>query len=215
MTLLARRTWAAIRYAPSMTPRLLLLVDVQRGLAEATDRRRNHPRAEAVAGTLLRAWREAGWPVIHVRHASLEPDSPLRSDRPGYAFARGVEPTDDEPVIVKHVNSAFIGTDLERRLRDGGHAALTVVGLTTDHCVSTTVRMAGNLGFDVALVDDATATFDRLAPDGRTIDADAMHAAHLASLDGEFCRVVTSDEILRRMRASGSIRLDSISEDAT
>lgn len=182
-----------------MNPRVLLLVDLQQGLAADVGRRRNHPTAEAVAGQLLRAWREAGWPVIHVRHASLEPDSPLRSDRPGYAFAPEVRPQGDEPVIVKHVNSAFIGTDLERRLRDGGHAALTIAGLTTDHCVSTTVRMAGNMGFHVELVDDATATFERTAPDGRIIEADAMHAAHLASLDGEFCRVVTSDDVLVRM----------------
>lgn len=163
---------------------------------------RNHPDAEAVIARLLDAWRDAGWPVIHVRHASLEPTSPLRPEQPGYAFAPEAEPRDGEPVFIKHVNSAFIGTDLERDLRAGGLGALTIVGFTTDHCVSTTVRMAGNLGFDVELVDDATATFNRTAPNGDTIEASAMHAAHLASLDGEFCRVVSSADVLERVRGS-------------
>lgn len=183
-----------------MIPRVLLLIDVQQGLAAPADGSRNHPGAEAVVGELLSAWRAAGWPVIHIRHASREADSPLRPERPGYAFAPEAEPRGDEPVVVKHVNSAFIGTDLQQRLEDGGYAALTIAGLTTDHCVSTTVRMAGNLGFDVELVDDATATFERTAPDGRRIGADAMHAAHLASLDGEFCRVVSGRAVLDRLR---------------
>lgn len=179
---------------------MLLLVDVQRGLRSDDALARNQPDAEQVIGRLLDAWREVGWPIIHVRHASLEPDSPLRADRPGYAFAPQAEPRDGEPIVVKHVNSAFIGTSLEGDLRDRELGALTVVGLTTDHCVSTTVRMAGNLGFDVELVEDATATFDRIAPNGDTIEAGEMHAAHLASLDGEFCRVVSSQDVLDRIR---------------
>lgn len=184
-----------------MTPRVLLLIDVQGAFDDARHGSRSTPDAERTIARLLAAWRRAGWPVVHVHHASTEPDSPLRPERPGYRVKPEAAPAPSEPVIVKHVNSAFIGTDLEARLRAAGHEALTVVGFTTDHCVSTTVRMAGNLGFDVELVADASVAFDRPAPDGSVVDATTVQRAHLASLDGEFCRVVSSDEVLPAVEA--------------
>ena len=180
---------------PSPGP-ALLLVDVQLGLDDPRWGARNNPEAEQRVADLLAAWREAGRPVIHVQHLSLEPRSPLRQDRPGHVFKPEALPMAGEPVFRKHVNSAFIGTDLEAHLRAHGIEQLVVAGISTDHCVSATVRMAGNLGFAVTVVEDACATFERQGPDGSRYGADLMHRVTLASLHGEFATVRGPREVL-------------------
>jgi len=179
----------------------LLVIDVQQGLDEPRYGARNNPEAEKRIAELLAAWRAGGRPVIHVQHMSLEPQSPLREGLPGNAFKAEALPLAGEPVFQKHVNSAFIGTELEAHLRANGIEDLVVVGLTTDHCVSTTVRMAGNLGFNVTLVEDATATFERRGPDGTSYSAELMHDAAMASLHGEFATVRSAREVLAAMGA--------------
>lgn len=143
----------------------LIVIDVQRGFNEPSWDQRNNPSAEENISCLLDRWRREGLPVFHVRHLSLEEGSPLAPGQPGCEIKEIVRPSENEPVIEKNVNSAFIGTDLETRLREQGIDTVVITGLTTDHCVSTTTRMAGNLGFDTYVVADATATFDRTGPD--------------------------------------------------
>ena len=174
----------------------LLLIDVQQGLDHPRWGARNNPDAERRIADLLAAWRAAGRPIIHVQHLSLEPHSPLRENEPGHVFKVEAQPMTGEPVFRKHVNSAFIGTDLEGHLHANGVESLVVVGLTTDHCVSTTVRMAANLGFTATVVEDATATFERFGPDGAHYTADVMHRVALASLHGEFATVRSAHELL-------------------
>lgn len=178
------------------------MIDVQRGFDTiAAAHPRNNPGAEQQIARLLAAFRAAGAPVIHVRHASLEPGSVFGPDQPGYAVQDCAREEPGEAVIVKHVNSAFIGTDLEMRLRSGAIGTVIVVGATTNHCVETTTRMAGNLGFDTRLVRDATWTFDRIGPDGDLHRADDIHRMSLANLAGEFATIVTTDAVVETLGA--------------
>lgn len=175
---------------------VLLIIDVQMGFDDSRWGLRNNPDAEANIARLLAAWRATDRPVIHIQHLSTNPASPLHPDQAGCAIKDIVRPWAGEPVITKHVNSAFIGTDLEQRLRAHGYRTLVVVGLTTDHCVSTTTRMAGNLGFQPYVVGDATATFGKRDHIGRVFSADVVHAINLASLHDEFAQVVDTATVL-------------------
>lgn len=178
------------------TEKALLLIDVQKGFDEAYWGTRNNPALTENIGRLLTAWREHGLPVIHVKHMSTEPASPLRPNYKGNEFMDIAVPKAGEPVFEKTVNSAFIGTDLEKHLRSKQIHTLVLAGISTDHCVSTSTRMAGNLGFEVFLVADACATFNRTAHDGTELTADAVHIAALASLHNEFATVLNSNEML-------------------
>lgn len=176
----------------------LLIIDVQKGLDAPELGKRNNPDAESNMALLLAKWRKRSAPVIHVKHNSTEPNSTLRPELPGNEIKDAVKPLPDERLFEKNVNSAFIGTGLENYLNDIGIHDLVVVGLTTDHCVSTSVRMASNLGFNVCLVEDATATFERQSYDGALYSAEQMHEINLASLNGEFCSVLKTSEVLAR-----------------
>lgn len=179
---------------------VLLVVDVQQGFDRYNDSlHRNNPELERNIARLLEAWRASGRPVIYVQHLSRQPQSPLRPDQPGVEIKRDVQPRPGEPVVQKSVNSAFIGTTLEADLRAAGRRTLVVTGMQTNLCVSTTARMAGNLGFDTYVVADATATFDNTGPDGRVFPAQLLHDVALADLHGEFATVVDTAGVLERL----------------
>jgi nicotinamidase-related amidase len=179
----------------------LIVIDVQRAFDEweAGGRRRNNPHAVARIADLLAAFRGRGAPIFHIRHEGTRPNSSFRPDSSGYAVKDEARERDGKPVIVKRVNGAFIGTDLEARLREAGITTLVICGATTNHCVETTTRMAGNLGFDARLVRDATWTFDRVGPDGDAHAAEEIHAMTLANLNGEFARIVTAAEAIAEL----------------
>jgi nicotinamidase-related amidase len=179
----------------------LVLIDIQQGFDNPVWGPRNNPAAEQVAAELLGAWRRAGWPVIHVQHDSTEPGSPLAPGQPGHRHKPEVMPVAGEPVVHKTVNSGFIGTELEQLLRSAEAPGVVLAGITTDHCVSTTVRMAGNLGFDTWLVADACAAFERAGADGTRYPAQLVHEVALASLHDEFATVVDSAAVLATLRA--------------
>jgi nicotinamidase-related amidase len=177
----------------------LLVIDVQRAIDHPSWGERNNPRAEANIAALLAAWRSAGRPIYHVRHDSTEPHSHYRPGQAGHEFKADAMPLAGEVVIAKRTNSAFIGTDLEARLRAAGQTVLVVAGVITNNSVEATVRMAGNLGFETFVVEDACFTFGRKDWAGTWRTAAEVHAMSLANLEGEYARVVRTAEVLETL----------------
>lgn len=179
----------------------LIVVDVQRAFDEweAAGQLRNNPDAVARIAELLAAFRTARAPIFHIRHEGTHPDSYFRPGSTGFVVKDEAREIDGEPVIVKRVNSSFIGTDLESRLRAADIQTVAICGATTNHCIETTTRMAGNLGFDAWLLRDATWTFDRVGPDGDIHSADEIHAMTLANLHGEFAQIVRTADVIEAL----------------
>jgi nicotinamidase-related amidase len=163
---------------------------------------RNNPDFELNAIALLALFKSPpantlGYTVIHIRHNSKNPASPLHpiKNPKGNATASFVKPNNDELVIVKDTSSSFVKTDLERHLRVQGVERLIISGIMTNHCVNSTTRSACDLGFEVLLVGDACATFDRRGPDGVLRKAEEVHQYTLGDLHGEFCTVIKSTDV--------------------
>jgi nicotinamidase-related amidase len=180
----------------------LVVVDVQQGVGRAAHGERSNPEFEQNLAAALEAWRAAGAPVIHVRDESPDPESAFRRGKPGFEFKPEARPLPGEVEIVKSANSAFVGTDLEQRLRAAGTRTVAIAGLTTDHCCSSTARSAADLGFEAWLIADATATYGRAAPDGGVIPADDVQRVSLASLHGEVAEVMPLAEAVARLRSA-------------
>ena len=179
----------------------LLLIDVQKGVHVVTHwggptGRMNNPDCQARLVDLLNAFRAAGRQVAFTRHNSIEPDSPLKLSLPTGEQLDGLEIAASDIVVQKDVNSGFIGTPLEVDLRRAGIQRLVVAGYFTNFCVETTVRMAGNMGFDTYLVHDACSTMNSIGIDGTDYDPDLVHNMAIASLHGEFCTAISTEDAL-------------------
>jgi nicotinamidase-related amidase len=175
---------------------VLLPVDMQQGFDLPGSPHRWNADLDRNGLALLAVWRRMGLPIIHVRHDSVRPDSRFFPGGSGNAFRPGFEPLDGEQLMSKTVNSAFIGTDLDLRLRRLSADAVVVFGLTTDMCVSTTVRTGANMGWPIILVGDACDCGELADPSGSgMIRAEDVHRVHVATLAAEFARVVTTAEM--------------------
>ena len=180
----------------------LLLVDVQEGVNDVKyyggpSGKRNNDSAEENMRCLLTEWRRLGKQVAFTRHNSRELNSPLKLSLETGKQIEGLDIHESDIVVDKDVNSGFIGTSLEVELRRSGIDRLVVMGFYTNYCIETTVRMAGNLGFDTYLVHDACAAINTLGHDGTYYDADLVHNMSIASLHGEFCTAISKEVAMK------------------
>lgn len=176
----------------------LLVIDVQRAFDDAEHwGRRNNPDCESNVAALAAEWQARALPLVLVRHDSVEAGSPLQPGSPGNAFKPELDGLEPDLLVSKQTNSAFYGKpDLRGWLDDRGLRTLVLCGISTNHCVETTARMGANLGYDIRFVLDATHTFDRTGPDGRTLTADELARATATSLHGEFAQITATEDVI-------------------
>src|SRR5512140_3124113 len=173
----------------------LLLVDIQNdyfpgGKMELA----GSVEASRKAAAALQAFREHGWPIVHVRHESPRPTATFFL--PGTAGAEiheSVRPIPGETVVTKHFPNAFRETGLGPLLEAAGATRLVIAGMMTHMCVDATTRAAFDLGYDCVVLKDACAT-RWLSFDGREVAAEDVQAAFLAALASVYARVLPASE---------------------
>jgi nicotinamidase-related amidase len=175
----------------------LVVVDAQEGFDDPSWGPRNNPACDDNIAALAHEWARLGRPLVHVRHDSDTPGSPLHPAHPGNRLKAYLS---DEPdlLVTKQVNSAFHGhPDLHAWLQGESVTGIVICGITTNHCCETTARVGGNLGYRVLFALDATHTFDRAGPDGAVLTADQLAVATATNLHDEFATVTSTAELLR------------------
>jgi nicotinamidase-related amidase len=182
-------------------PTALIITDMQKGMRSDTLPPRNNPDAEDYIARLHAAWREAGQPVVSVRHVSRSPASVFAPGQSGVEFQQRFMPLAHEHVVEKNVPDAFINTGLERWLHVRGIRHLVIVGVSTNNSVEATARTAGNLGFETVVVADACFTFDKQDFGGTWHSAEEVHLMALANLHGEYAQVLSTEEVIDKLRS--------------
>ncbi|SMH34245.1 cysteine hydrolase family protein [Mesorhizobium australicum] len=182
-----------------MSTPALLVIDVQNAIDDPVWGRRGQPEMEDRIADLLEAWRARRLPVIHIRHDSTNLSSPYRPGTAGNDFKAEVAPLPGEPVVDKRTNSAFIGTDLVDVLDELDVRRLVMTGVLLENSVEATARMAGNLGFEVVIPEDAVASVDRTDRRGRHWPAEDVHALTLAILDKEYAQITDTRSLIEAL----------------
>lgn len=177
----------------------LIIIDMQKGMASPAAGARNNPAAEQNIAALLRVWRTAALPIIHVRHISKTVGSPFWPGQPGVEFQEQFSPLADAYVLEKNVPDAFINSGLERWLRVRDMSTLVIVGVSTNNSVEASARTAGNLGFATHVVADACFAFAKVDYAGTPRSADEVHAMALSNLDGEYATIIHTQDLLEAL----------------
>lgn len=153
-------------------------------------------QAAASTKKVLDYFRQNKLPIYHVQHLSnYQGATSYIEGSKGAEIYPLVAPQGNEKVFVKHVPSSFYQTGLAEELQNQDINQLVVCGMMSHMCVDTTVRAAMNYGFSVIVIDDACTTMN-LTWNGTVIPAKTVHDTMMASLNGVFAKVISSDEFL-------------------
>ncbi|MDF9775377.1 nicotinamidase-related amidase [Pseudomonas baetica] len=148
------------------------------------------------AARLIKAFRDAGDSVVHIRHEFTSEDAPFFTpNSEGAKLHPKVLNRADEPVVLKHFVNSFRETGLKSILDEQDIKELVIVGSMSHMCIDGITRAAADFGYKVTVIHDACATRD-LEFNGVTVPAAQAHAAFMAALAFAYASVVSTDEFL-------------------
>lgn len=181
---------------------ILMLIDFQYAIDDPSWGRRCNSDAEKYAACLLYYWRQQNWPIIHIRHDSIDETSSYAPNKPTHAFKADVHPEGDEYVLGKNFNNAFIETELGDYLKKiasskENKTEIVVAGVLMEHSVGQTAKHASCLGYDVIIASDATAACDTIDMNGAEWCGEDVLALELSLFKSDYGDVKTTAEILK------------------
>lgn len=179
-----------------MDDSILIVVNAQNGLLDATQEGRNNSEAEKNIARLLDHWRAKKRRIIHVKHVSDNPESIFFRHSAGCDFLKAVEPQGSEVIIEKSKSSAFADTSLEAILNKESCSSILLVGFTANECIDATARDAAAMEFETFVVGDGTATFDLRDQSGKLVKADRIHRLTLLNINAFHAKVINTNEVL-------------------
>ena len=185
------RDHAGIAWPPAnFDDAVLLLIDAQREYTDGNLRLHGIDTAVAAIARLLEKARRAGTPIVHVAQNGRPGSALFDPEGPMSRFIPGIEPQAGETTIVKSLPNAFAKTELDAKLKATGRSNLIFAGFMTHMCISTTARVATDLGYRATVVVEGTATRDLPDGNGGVIDAATVQRVALAELGDRFATVV-------------------------
>lgn len=175
---------------------ILIIINAQNGLLDATCEGRNNFEAEKNISRILEYWRTKNRRIVHVKHVSDNAESIFFRHSIGCDFLNSTQPRGNEIVVEKMKSSAFAGTNLMAILNKESASHIVLVGFTASECIDATARDAAAMDFDTFVVGDGTATFDLRDQSGKLIKADRIHRLTLININAFYAKVINTSDIL-------------------
>lgn len=180
----------------------LLIIDVQNDYFPGGKMTlENAEQAGENTKRILEYFRKNNLPVIHIKHISTNEGATFfLPDTDGAKINQLVLPVEDEKVITKHFPNSFRETDLLNYLQSNKIKNLVITGMMTDVCVEATTRAAFDLGFNNAIIGNATATRNREL-NGEVVKAAEVQRSFLAgisALGNLYAHVIKTKEFLSK-----------------
>lgn len=183
----------------------LIVIDQQKGIDDPKLGERNNPHAEIHILDILSFWRKEGWPIFHVRHKSKDLNSVFWPKQKGFEFKDQFIPLKNERIVEKSIPCAFVNNCLHRELQSMDASEIVIVGVATNNSVEASARTGGNLGYSVYVIENACFAFAKQDYFGVDRSAGEVHAMSLANIDGEYAKVISSEELFESFKAVSSV----------
>lgn len=151
---------------------------------------------------LLEFFRAHSLPVVHVQQVLAEVDAPLlQFGTPGVGIHPLVAPIAGETVVTKSEPNSFLHTRLIKVLRTLEVERLVMTGMTAHGCLNSSVRAAQELGFEVIVPAEATASRN-LEFEGELLPAEIVTKATLSALGLYFAQIISTDQLLQQLESN-------------